>query len=191
MNYQSNISNQEVTTLRLQNFEGEIVVVENEESLRRAEELLRGEKVLGFDTETRPSFSKKVHYSVALLQLSGKNFAILFRLKKCGLPDSIISILSNKNILKIGAAIRDDIRILRGLREFNPAGFIDLQSIIGDWGIKELSVRKMAAIVLQIRVSKAQRLSNWEATKLTPQQIDYAAMDAWVCREIYCKIKGI
>ncbi len=185
MEYQSNITNEEVTALELQNFEGEIVIVEDERSLRRAEELLSGEKILGFDTETRPSFSKKVHYSVSLLQLSGRDFAVLFRLKKCSLPDSIVSILTDKNIVKVGAAIRDDIKILRGVKEFTPAGFIDLQSIIGQWEIKELSVRKMAAIVLGIRVSKAQRLSNWEATKLTSAQIDYAAMDAWVCREIY------
>ncbi len=190
MTFSASISNEELSNLALANFEGRIIVVESEESMREAEKALRGAKVIGFDTETRPSFSKGVHYTVSLLQLSTETTAILFRLKKVILSPTIIAILCDEGVLKIGAAIRDDLRILRAYQEFTPAGFIDLQSIVSKWGIKELSVRKMAAIVLSRRISKAQRLSNWEATRLTPSQMDYAAMDAWVCREIYLTLKA-
>ncbi len=185
MNFRATISNDEVSGLGLGNFEGRIVVVDSEATMLEAEKVLGSAEVIGFDTETRPSFSKGVHYSVSLLQLSTGTTAFLFRLKKISLSQGMLGILSNPRILKIGAAIRDDIRILRAVSEFKPEGFIDLQSIVGEWGIQEISVRKMAAIVMGIRVSKAQRLSNWEATVLTGAQMDYAAMDAWVCREIY------
>lgn len=185
------ISNEEVAALPLLGFKGEILVVDSPETMAKAEVLLRGARVIGFDTETRPSFSKGVNYGVSLLQLSTDTHGFLFRLKKCALSDGIISVLCDEAILKIGAAIRDDIRILRNFQDFKPGGFVDLQSIVGQWGILEISVRKMAAIVLGIRVSKAQRLSNWEATNLTAAQMDYAAMDAWVCREIYQRLISI
>lgn len=185
MQYLPKITNEEVSALSTHHFKGEIVVVDSTESMLRAEEILSHESVIGFDTETRPSFTKGVHYNVSLLQLSTKKCALLFRLQLVPLSPKILEILANPSVLKIGAAIRDDIRILRAAQDFTPGGFIDLQTIIGKWGIEELSVRKMAAIVLAIRVSKAQRLSNWEATTLTPSQREYAAMDAWVCREIY------
>ncbi len=190
MGYMSNISNEDVASLDLRGFEGEILVVDDERSMRRAEELLIGQSLLGFDTETRPSFSKHVHHTVSLLQLSTQSVAVLFRLKRCALSPTILDIMSSDKVLKVGAAIRDDIKALRSFQDFTPSGFIDLQSIIEQWGIAEKSVRKMAAIVLAIRISKAQRLSNWDATKLTPSQVDYAAMDAWVCREIYVRLNG-
>ncbi len=156
----------------------------------KAEKLLSGCSILGFDTETRPSFSKNVHHSLSLLQLSTQKAALLFRVKQFPLSDKIVRVLEDKDVLKIGAAIRDDIKSLNKVAPFEAAGFIDLQTIIYKWGIEEKSVRKMAAIVLGIRVSKAQRLSNWDATKLTTAQMEYAATDAWVCREIYLKLNS-
>ncbi len=186
--YKKKISNDELQSLPLRGFGGRVVVVDSLEGMCTAYESLRGEVVLGFDTETRPSFSKNVQHTVSLLQLSTGDTAYLFRLKHCSLSDDMLSLLSDSGVLKIGAAIRDDLRALRGLRDFAPSGFVDLQGIIGRWGVEELSVRKMAAVVLGIRISKAQRLSNWDSLVLTPAQCDYAAMDAWVCRSIYCAL---
>ena len=100
----------------------------------------------------------------------------------------MLGLLENGAITKVGAAIRDDIKLMCQRQKFTPSGFVDLQSIVGEFGIKELSVKKMAAIILGVRISKAQRLTNWEAKTLTPSQQSYAATDAWVCREIYNKL---
>lgn len=171
-------------------FEGEIVVVDSPQTMARAEKILASQQIIGFDTETRPSFTKGVVYSLSLLQLATESAGLLFRVQMCPLSPTIISILQDPKVLKIGAAVRDDIRALAKVSPFAAAGFVDLQTIVGRWGIEERSVRKLAAIILDFKVSKAQRLSNWEATHLTAAQADYAAMDAWVCREIYMRLNN-
>jgi ribonuclease D len=158
--------------------------VDREEQVDAAcEELLR-HRVIGFDTETRPSFRAGVSYKVALLQLSTEDTCYLFRLSHIRLSNRILKILGSRQILKIGADVTGDIRSLHALRLFHADGFIDLQREASRWGIEEKSLRKLSAIVLGKRVSKAQRLSNWEAEILTEQQREYAATDAWVCVQI-------
>ncbi len=164
------------------------MVVDTSEAITQACEYLSTQELIGFDTETRPSFTKGVSNKVSLLQLASGEKAFLFRLNKIALERPILRLLESRTTLKIGAAIRDDIRGLQQLRQFNPRGFIDLQSLVGNYGIAELSVRKMAAITLGVKISKAQRLSNWEAARLTPAQQLYAATDAWISREIYLKL---
>ncbi|CDN30291.1 3'-5' exonuclease domain protein [Mucinivorans hirudinis] len=183
--FQPTITNEEVNALPVVKFAGRIIVVDSEESLAEAERVLEGEQILGFDTETRPSFQKGFSYRMSLLQLSTGDTAVLLRLNLVEISPVIKNIVQSASVIKVGAAIRDDIKGLQKLKRFKPAGFVDLQSIVGRYGIEELSVRKMAAIVLGVKVSKAQRLSNWEAQNLTAAQQDYAAVDAWVCREIY------
>lgn len=186
--YRENISNEEVNALPVGAFGGQIVVVDTSEAITQACEYLSSQELIGFDTETRPSFTKGVSNKVSLLQLSSGEKAFLFRLNKIALERPILRLLESRTTIKIGAAIRDDIRGLQQLRQFNPRGFIDLQSLVGQYGIAELSVRKMAAITLGVKISKAQRLSNWEAASLTPAQQLYAATDAWISREIYLKL---
>ena len=125
-----------------------------------------------------------------LQKLSGSGKAYLFRLKKCGLPRSLASILANPGIVKVGAATLDDIRGLQKITRFSPKNFIDLQGIVADWGIRDKSVKKMTAIILGVKISKAQQLSNWEAAELSESQQRYAATDAWVCREMYIKLQN-
>ncbi|MEG1463522.1 MAG: 3'-5' exonuclease [Mucinivorans sp.] len=187
--FEATISNEQASALEVSGFAGEIVVVDDDASMARAEELLAGEKLLGIDTETRPAFQKGTSYPLALLQVSTPEVSLLFRVQKVKLTPRIIAILQDKNVLKIGAALRDDIKALQKTQPFTPAGFVDLQTIIRRWGIEEKSVRKMAAIVLGFKVSKAQRLSNWEAVRLTTAQQAYAATDAWVCLRIYQVLK--
>ncbi len=169
-------------------FPGRVMVVETSEQLAEACRHIRTCKALGFDTETRPTFTAGVTHRVALLQLSTPEVCYLIRLCKLHLERPLAAILENPEILKIGAAIPNDIQALQKLRRFRQGGFVDLQNIVHEWGIIEKSVRKMAAIVLGIRISKAQRLSNWEAAALTPSQQSYAATDAWACLEIYDKL---
>lgn len=188
--FQSCISPEEIAALELASFPGEIVVVDAEDEVfTQAVRYLKRQKVLGFDTETRPTFSPDQHSSgTALLQLSGSGKAYLFRLKKCGLPRALASVLANPDILKIGAATLDDIRGLQKICRFAPKGFVDLQGIVAEYGIRDKSVKKMTAIILGVKISKAQQLSNWEAEKLSESQQRYAATDAWVCREMYLKL---
>ncbi len=183
------ISNEETAKLPALSFKGRIVVIDNEEDIAAACEDLSQYSIIGFDTETRPSFKAGVSYKVALLQLSTPTCCYLFRLNKIPLARPILKILESENIKKLGADVIGDIRALRALRQFKDRGFIDLQSIVAQWGIGEKSLRKMSALLLGHRISKAQRLSNWEAQSFTPQQKIYAATDAWVCVEIYNKLQ--
>ena len=188
--YISSISSDELQKLEYASFPGTVKVIDSVGAeFNRAVNYLRAQKILGFDTETRPCFSPdQPRYGVALLQLSGPEKAFLFRIKNMGMHRRLCNLLSNEKIIKVGAAVRDDIRGLQKYQDFTPRSFVDLQSMVGDYGIKDRSVKKMTAIILGFRISKTQQLSNWEAGELTESQIKYAATDAWVCREMYIRL---
>ena len=188
--FKKSITPDEIQKLDYVNFPGKIYVIDSVGAeFNRAIAYLRSQKVIGFDTETRPTFSpQQPRYGVALLQLSGRDKAFLFRVNTIGMHRRLCNLLADARILKIGAAILDDIRGLQKKREFEPAGFVDLQKIVWEWGIRDKSVKKMAAIIMGARVSKTQQLSNWEAENLSESQQMYAATDAWVCREMYLKL---
>ncbi|PKP00274.1 MAG: 3'-5' exonuclease [Bacteroidetes bacterium HGW-Bacteroidetes-8] len=190
MIYKPTITPDELEHLPVAEFNGEIVVVNQvDEKYYEAIDYLKNQKIIGFDTETRPSFTANTKRNlVALLQLSGKDRAYIFRLHNTGLLPDLVKILSTSRIIKVGAAVTDDIRALQYHTKFISKGFIDLQSIASNWGIQEKSVRKMAAIILGVRVSKSQQLSNWESADLSIAQIHYAAVDAWVCQKMYLKL---
>ena len=190
--FKISIQAEEIEKMPLGAFPGEIKVIDSP-GLEYAAAIayLMSQKVIGFDTETKPVFSPgHPHNNVALLQLSGKNRAFLFRVNKLGMRRLMCSILSNPSILKVGAAVHDDIRGLQVYRKFTPKGFVDLQKIAWEWGIRDKSVKKMAAIILGCKISKTQQLSNWEADELSPAQKMYAATDAWVCTEMYNKLQS-
>lgn len=191
MSFPENISNEEVMSLPMLQFGGRIVVVDSVEGIVAACEDLASRQEIGFDTETRPNFRAGSMNKVALLQLSTRDTCYLFRLCRIPLDRQIMKILENPGINKIGADISNDLAALGQLRHFKPRGFTDMQSVMGQWGIAEKSVRKMAAIVLGCRISKAQRLSNWEAAALTPAQQSYAATDAWVCLRMHDKLRKV
>ena len=188
MTFQPTISNEQTAELPSARFDGQILIVDREEQIEKVCLDLAAQPIIGFDTETRPSFKAGVTNKVSLLQLSTPERCYLIRLCRTKLHNALLKILSNPNIIKIGADVLGDLRSLHALRHFRERGFIDLQQIAPAWGIEEKSLRKMSAIVLGQRVSKAQRLSNWEASSLTPQQQLYAATDAWVCIKIYEKL---
>ena len=179
------ISNDELAVLPLSSFEGVVHVIEQPEDLGFALEYLSSQSILGFDTETRPAFKKGQIYPVSLLQLSTSDQAFLFRINKIGLPVGLIRILASPKILKIGVAIRDDIKILQRIVPFKPSGFVELQDLVKNYGIENFSLKKLSALVLGFRISKSQRLTNWDAQELSEQQMIYGATDAWVSCEIY------
>lgn len=191
MTFRPTIDNDTVATLSAARFDGRIVIVDSDEMVEEACEDLERCDIIGFDTETRPSFRAGVSYKVSLLQLSTPTTCYLFRLCRIRLSNRILKLLGSKRTLKVGADVGGDIRSLHALREFKAEGFIDLQNEASRWGIEERSLRKLSAIVLGQRVSKAQRLSNWEAGKLTEQQCDYAATDAWICLKILDGLQSV
>ena len=181
MGFLNTIDNDSVAQLPAARFPGRIVIVDSEEQVEAACSDLQRSEIIGFDTETRPSFRAGVSYKVGLLQLATASVCYLFRLSHIRLDNRILKILGSRQILKVGADVTGDIRSLHALRHFHADGFVDLQVEASRWGIEEKSLRKLSAIVLGKRISKAQRLSNWEAGTLTLQQREYAATDAWVC----------
>ena len=185
MAYIESISNEDVAALPVVQFDGPIVVVDTPQVLEEACQYLSKQPILGFDTETRPSFTAGVTNKVALLQLFGGEKCFLIRLNRVQMSKALTDILHRADIIKVGAAVKNDIVGLSKLRHFTAGGFVDLQDIVENYGIKDKSLRKISGIVLGKKVSKAQRLSNWEAKTLTPQQQVYAATDAWVCVAIY------
>lgn len=171
-------------------FPGEIHIIEKPGlEYAKAIAYLMSQKVIGFDTETRPVFAANMpHHDVALLQLSGPDKAYLFRVNRLGMRKLMCSVLSNPDIIKVGAAVHDDVRGLQHYRRFEARNFVDLQKIASEWGVRDKSVKKMSAIILGCRISKTQQLSNWEAEELSRSQQLYAATDAWICREMYLKL---
>lgn len=152
---------------------------------------LLGSEIVGFDTETKPTFTKGKKNKVSLIQLSTENLACLFRINKIGFPEELVKLLSDSSVIKAGVAVHDDIRFLKSLKNFSPGGFIDLQHFVKDFGIQSSGLKKLAAIVLDFRISKRQQVTDWEADALTEAQQIYAATDAWVCHQIYSKLTKI
>ena len=188
--FKESITPKELEALEFASFPGKIIVIDSVGAeFNRAIAYLRSQKVIGFDTETRPTFtSTQPRYDVSLLQLSGPDKAFLFRVNKIGMHRRLCNLLASDKVVKVGAAIHDDIRGLQKLHDFKPASFVDLQKVGCEWGIRDKAVKKMAAIILGFRISKTQQLSNWEAETLSESQCKYAATDAWVCREMYLKL---
>ncbi len=186
--YKENISVEELAEHELSWFKGEIVVVDNLKTFYEVFPRLLTSDLLGFDTETRPTFKKGKKNTVSLIQLSTEDLACLFRINKIGLPDELVRLLSSPSLKKAGVAVHDDIRFLTGIRKFVPDGFIDLQSFVKDFGIQSSGLKKLAAIVLGFRISKRQQVTDWEAEQLSEAQQIYAATDAWVCYQIYKKL---
>jgi ribonuclease D len=187
--FQSKIEKEAIEKMPIRAFEGKTYTIDSRKKVLQIMPKLKQADVLGFDTETRPVFRKYQSNQVALLQLSGENEAFLFRLNKIGLPDELTEILSNPKIIKSGVALRDDIKDLRKLNDFAPAGFAELQKIVNRYGIEDAGLKKLTANILGFKISKSEQLSNWERNRLSEKQKKYAATDAWVGYLIYKKLQ--
>lgn len=180
-----------INSLPLVTFPGKIIVVLNEYEAERAVEYLLSCDVLGVDTETRPAFRKGNNHKVALLQVATRKECFLFRLNHLGLPKSLLRLLSNKQVPMVGLSWHDDLMSLHRREQFEPGWFIDIQDIIGKLGIIDKSLQKLYANLFGEKISKRQRLTNWEADVLTDRQKEYAAIDAWACIKLYDEIMNL
>lgn len=184
------ISKEELAALPIARFNGKIRIIDNADQVSEAIEALRRAEVIGFDTETRPSFKKGTINEVSLLQLSDSKTSYLFRINRIGMPEALVKFLEDENILKIGLSIHDDFHNLSRICEFSPEGFIDLQEFVKKYSIADNSLSKIYAILFGQRISKGQRLTNWEAASLSAAQQSYASLDAVACVEIYNYLKS-
>lgn len=172
-------------------FPGRIVVVTTENDADKAVDFLLAQPILGVDTETRPAFKKGINHKVALLQVATHDICFLFRLNYTGITASILKLLEDTTVPKIGLSLHDDIMSMHRRADFRPGNFIDLQKHVGEIGIEDLSLQKLYANFFGQKISKAQRLSNWEADILTQQQKNYAATDAWACIMLYEELQKL
>lgn len=179
------ISKETVHTLPEVHYPGKVILIDSAAKAKSAVSYLSKQRQIGFDTETRPSFQKNHRYKVSLVQLSVPGECFLFRLKQIGSLDGLMSIFENPDIQKIGLSLKDDFNSLAKLCEFTPAGFVELQTFVKGYEIADNSLQKIFALIFGQRISKNQRLTNWEAPELTQSQQSYAAIDAWACVEIY------
>ncbi len=179
------ITKEEINQLPVEEFPGRIVLVETKEATDKAVAQLMQHPRVGFDTETRPSFKKGQRFKIALMQVSTEDTCYLFRLNKIDMPESLLGFIESTTIQKIGLSLRDDFGALRRRTEVEPAQFLDLQNFVGQFGIEDASLQKIYAILFKKKISKGQRLTNWEADRLTESQQKYAALDAWTCLKIY------
>lgn len=166
-------------------FPGRIFVIETEQDAADAVNYLLTQPVLGVDTETKPSFHKGHQHKVALLQVSTHDACFLFRLNKIGMCEPVVRLLSDTTVPKIGLSLHDDILMLHRLGDFKPGKFIDLQAHVAEFGIEDMSLQKLYANFFGQRISKRERLTNWEAPELKDGQKRYAATDAWTCINLY------
>ena len=188
--YKENLTVEELAEHEVSWFKGEIVLIDNLKTFYEVFPRLLGSDLLGFDTETRPTFKKGKRNTVSLIQLSTEFLACLIRINKIGIPDELASLLSDPSVIKAGVAVHDDIKFLKSVKKFNPEGFVDLQNVVKDFGIQSAGLKKLSAIVLGFRISKRQQVTDWEAEKLSEAQMVYAATDAWVCYQIYRKLRN-
>lgn len=174
--------------LPAENFDGRIELVQTPAAAVKAMRYLMEQPLVGFDTETRPSFRKGDNHKVALMQLSTDNICFLIRLNRLGIFPAMKEFLESESVVKIGLSTKDDFHMLNALAPVEPKGFVELQSMVKEYGIGEASLTKIYALLFGKRISKAQRLTNWEAIELTSAQQNYAALDAWACLQIYRKL---
>jgi len=186
--FKTKITKDEVNLMPVVIFEGKITLVDEMSKIDPAIEELRRSSVVGLDTETKPSFTRGTHHKVSLVQISTLDHCFLFRLNKTNFPPALADFLSDESVRKIGLSLRDDFSGLNKHQIFKPANFVDIQTIAQSYGIMELSLQKIYAILFGKKISKSQRLSNWESPELTEQQQRYAATDAWASLQIYLQL---
>ncbi|MDD4968353.1 MAG: 3'-5' exonuclease domain-containing protein 2 [Paludibacter sp.] len=186
--FKTKITKDEVNLMPVVIFEGKITLVDELSKIDPAIEELRRSPVVGLDTETKPSFTRGTHHKVSLVQISTLDHCFLFRLNKTNFPPALADFLADESVKKIGLSLRDDFSGLNKHHIFKPANFVDIQTIAQSYGIMELSLQKIYAILFGKKISKSQRLSNWESPELTEQQQRYAATDAWASLQIYLQL---
>ena len=187
----SALSREEINELPIRRYEGPVHLVAAPAELAQAMADILQESVLGFDTETRPSFRVGESYPPALAQVATARAVYLFRLQRLDCSAALAQFLSAERIVKAGVGLAEDLRQLRKSFQFTEKAVVDLSATAKRQGLAKTGVRTLAAAFLGFRIPKGSKTSNWAAAHLTPQQIAYAAMDAWACRELYLKFREL
>lgn len=185
------ISKEQLASLPIRRYEGSVCLVSTQEELDTAVADIRNEDVVGFDTETRPAFAKGEFHLPCLVQVATARRVYLFRFRGIEVRPLLTAMLEDVGTIKVGVSVADDLRTLRQVFDFEPNSMLDLGRVAKRHGFKQTGVRNLAGIFLACRIPKGAQTSNWAATHLTPQQITYAATDAWICRELYLKFKSL
>ena len=186
MKFTEPITKEDLSQMPREVYRGRIIVVSTMKGLTKALMYLYSCPAVGFDTETRPNFSKHTHYRMSLIQLATDEMCFLIRVNKFkGIPVPLETFLKNNEVKKIGLSLRDDFLGLHRLIDISPDNFIDLQNYVGQFGIEDMSLQKIYAKLFGKKISKSARLTNWNADFLTDAQLQYAALDAWSCLHIY------
>ncbi len=187
--FEKRITKDEINTLPLTWYEGKVVIASTTSQIDKAIFEIEKHDVVGFDTESKPAFRKGQFNHVALLQIATPDKVYLLRIIHTGLTDTVKIFFENPKILKVGIALDDDLFALKKRRDFKPAGFLDLNKLAQALKIENIGARNLSALILGGRISKSQQVSNWENPRLTGPQIRYAATDAWICLEIFNRLK--
>ena len=185
------ISREEMNQLPIRRYEGSVYVVARHPDLQHAMQDILQESVVGFDTEARPTFSPGESYPPSLVQFATASAVYLLQVQQQDLLGAMAEVLSSEKIIKVGVSVTDDIRNLKNLLEFDERSVVDLGKVAKRHGLKQTGVRNLAGIFLGARIPKGAKTTNWAVRRLTPQQIAYAATDAWVCRELYLRFKEL
>lgn len=184
------ITKQQLAELPTVGFDGAITVIDNTADVADAVRFLRSRQAVGFDTETKPNFRKGMTNKVSLIQVATEDHSYLFRLNKIGFPPELKEFMECDDVIKVGLSLKDDFHVLHRICEFEPANFVELQDLVRRFHISDMSLQKIYGILFGGRISKSQRLTNWEAATLTPSQMCYASIDAWACLRIYKLLKS-
>lgn len=188
MMFPLSISKEEVMQRPLGRYEGPIIVLDNSDRIDQALDKISKSRVVGFDTEAKPTFKKGQRRRISLIQISTEKEVYLLRVKEAGISDKMKVFFEDESLIKVGIGLTDDFQLLNEIRSFDPRGFIDLNKTFEHLGAQSIGARNLAAMVLDLRISKNAQTSNWEAPDLSTKQINYAATDAWICSEIYKKL---
>lgn len=187
-NFSIAISKEQVAALPKVGFKGDITLIDKLEQVAEAVQYIRSQDVVGFDTETKPSFKKGQTNRVSLMQIATAERSFLFRLNKIGFVQELKDFMECDDVLKVGLSLKDDFHVLQKLGSFEPSNFVEIQEMVKRFHITDASLQKIYAILFHARISKTQRLTNWEAPTLTQAQMVYASIDAWACLKIYRKL---
>lgn len=182
------ISKEELATLPKLEYNGPIYIVDTDAEMKKAARVLKRYDILGFDTESKPTFRKGAAIHVSLIQIAAEDVCFLFRIRKFLNIEPLKEIIESPDILKVGLSLHDDFKILSHDYNLKPQGFADLQKMVLQYQFANTSLQKIYAILFDKRISKSQQLSNWNAQQLSDAQINYAAIDAWSCIHIYKKL---
>lgn len=188
MNFEKSITKEQIAELPLYSYDGKVVILDDKKHIAQAFEELSRESIIGIDSETKPCFKKGQYNYTALVQLATASTVYLLKPQKTGLPIEFVQLLENKEIIKVGIAISQDLTDLRKFKPFKEKSMIDLNNLCSQLGFQNIGAKNLSGIFLGYRISKSQQTSNWEQDPLTHAQVLYAATDAWICREILTKM---